>query len=498
MIEPIISVDRHPESPINNHQLEMQLDRWFNGMVARNRVEHTPTVEVRSEIMTIIKGANEVATIVASKEYRDILEEEQRLAGEVDLGAIGCVDGRLKRNFPLGFIVSSTEEPAGEVGVREGDILESLILTTALDRTVTNKRDLLQLCVAHTSLTTDHKCGAIKLKQETGEIPSDEPIDDAALRLVEEVTLQAITKQYNSARTDDGLQPLASAGVPILYDTDTMGFILGYDRRNEQNGMLSTSVLTKAYAAEIAQSLSDQVGDYGSMRELFTHTDYFLDVAKKQLVVEKFLLEKNEHFVTELNNYIEANYNDLTDRQKQGLRFILTKSVAFQYLSGLASAADHGEPDHPFAHHNERYMAISPDGKTFGARHPGIQVFSTSPSSTKAALNALKVEIGIRSKPKKNGEKNGQHIIFVTTCVPREHIVHDNPNGTLVPGDNEIPGDNETVQRAVASLIGFIRKLTDNKEFNQLVKKGEVLLVPGLIEQSSRELIRIPYIVNNI
>src|SRR5690606_10568318 len=161
--------------------------------------------------------------------------------------------------------------------------------------------------------------------------------------------------------------------ITAVYDTDTMGIMLGYGTDHE----LFTTDITRGIVADprINAELTDIAGEAGSMREEFTNVDRIIDLETRVMNTTEYLMN-DESFKGSFETYSTTYLNDYTDEQKNALFYTLSRNIAFQRTSGVyAQEDDHA---HQFVHHGEGYQSLSMDGAIVGEFDPEVQVFGAT------------------------------------------------------------------------------------------------------------------------
>jgi len=463
--------------------LEEQLDLYLDHLGSHTGFKVANKDKER--IWNIIERNNQVAKILSTPGYRKIVKRKRQLLGAISLGFVFCIDGRIPAIFLGGRFARHFETPAGEITTmkRKSDnklIPDSSDLNEALRRIATTGDDFLEIVFAHTSLSNPHHgCGAMAVKKKMGLIDPKLSLEDANLKIIKEKTIPALFNIYNEFKAQLGLKPLKVVGIAAVYDTDTFGIILNYNQRLEKKS-LSTTDLTNKYKDKldeysISKGKNSFIKDnivFGSFREKFTDLKYSVAFAQNVLKITESLLDSkvaNEALV-EVDKYIDVHYEDLTPDQKKGLRFILIRNIAFQYLTGLCMIK-RKIADHAFAKHGESYMAVAMRGATIGKFDPENQGFASTPSDPKQAIGNINTMLSIIG----DSSKMKPYILFVCNSV----------------NSRDLRENNQVLQRIMGSNAGLFIRLIEDKNLGEMVEKGEIIPVPILIEEDTREVLKI-------
>lgn len=433
----------------------------------------------RERIMKIIERNNLVSEVLDHPSFKAIVQGKAELAGKVVIGFVFCIDGRIPSIFLGDRFAKYWEVPAGEIGVvkRKSDgkiIPSSTDLGESLRRRVTTGKDLLEIVFAHTSLIDPHHgCGAMAAKRAAGKLNAKFSNEVANLKILEEVTVPAVTTLYNDMRIQKGFEPLKKVGIAALYDTDTFGVILNYDRK-QAGKSLSTTELTNEYRESMTENFVNENLVFGAYKQKFHDLKYLTIFFSNLFKVTKALIQdrKFASLQVTLKDYIDTNYADLTANQKKGLRFFLTRTIALQYLTGL-SASNKKNIDHPFAEHGEEYMAVSVRGATIGKYDPESQGFSSTPADSDSAISNIKTKISIMSKS--NDSKKPQYLLFICNLLNQA----------------DLQDNNRVLKRAMVTNAELLRDIMEDTELGDMVRKASIIPVPILIAEESGEVLKI-------
>jgi hypothetical protein len=473
--------------PSISPSLSSQLDRYFNRYFSKCFVQPSSEKkleEVGERAKRIIGRNNQIAELLQSHEYQEILREEKELIGNSKLGFVFCIDGRIPPIILFGRAANCWEEPAGLIQVEtagEETIPASTHLSEAFRSTVNEGRDVFEVILAHHGLSTNSVCGAMKAMYPPDFDRSLLPVMN--LEQIEQDALPAVLNIVNRQREDVGLPPLTQVGVSALLDTDTFGLSLGYGTDHE----LRTTTLINDFRVEQYEGMisfdflvQENVGPFGSMRDRFMKPEHFIEYSRKVLGMTKFLLD-NDIFITfreKVGAYINQYYSQLSDDQKQALNFVIAKATAVQYVTGL-SEIPAGGPTHPFAEHDERYMALSLKGKTLGRHDPEEQVFGCSSSDANKAISHIKTQLNLMDDHPGRNNQGKPRILFLSEPVERDLW------------EKYVADGNETVGRIIAANTDLYRMIHKDKELATRIIEEELAVVPVLVDQNTGEILTV-------
>lgn len=455
--------------------LSEQLELYLNHL--GKHTDQTFLPKDRKRIWAIVERNNNVSKTLESPNYRKIVKRQRQLISNTALGLVFCIDGRIPAIFLGGRYARHFEVPAGEISTtkRKSDnklIPDSSDLNEALRRIASTEDELLEIIFAHTSLLDSHHgCGAMIAKMRAGVLPPKLSLEEANLKIIKDKTIPAISNMYREFRIQLGLQPLKTVAIAALYDTDTFGIILNYDLRKESNA-LSASDLTNKYKDEIDEYYIESNLVFGSFKEKFCDLKYFTHFSQKVLLIEENLIEGKvaPKLSEEVKSYIEKFYPDLTNRQKGALLFVIFKNIAFQYLTGL-SIIKRKTADHPFFEHEETYMAVAMRGATIGKFDPQNQAFASTPADPKQAISNINTMLSLLG----DSAKVKPYILFVCNSM----------------NSRDLKENSHVLQRLLGSNAGLLRSILEDFKLGGMIKSGEMIPVSVLIEENSREVLKI-------
>lgn len=444
--------------------LRQPLELYFSNFTKKINFPEVSEL-VKGRITEIVKRNNLISHILGSKEYLDILEQEKSLKGEdVKVGTVICIDGRVSILHQFGRALN-VKEIAGSLinlNLKESQLIDRRFIAV-LEQSADDGRELLEIVTAHTSLKhPDRACGRIKLGINQKEFVGDQ--NTVALREAQKRT-GLIEKKYNEILTAKGKSPQSKVAITAMIDTDTMGLILNFGQNEKQ---LSTTELTTELKSKI--SLISDVGHFGSMKETFADPTSFIDYSKRVLKITRYLMEnevnETESVTKRISGYISENYPDLTQKQQKALLFTICRTIANQYVTGLASQKEFG---HPYMEHSEDYMAIGPS-KPFG-RFDMKQSFGSAPARREEMLFHVKTKISLLEAH----NKERPFILFVST--PIDVNILKKRNATLVGAED-------------AAKVYF-KELFNDLFIKQKIKDGSLVIIPVLVDEENGNVIEV-------
>lgn len=471
------------EASLHQPQPIPELRNYFANL-AQQRLAKEITGASMGRVERIIHRNNLIGELLQTAEYTQILKEERDLKGNAKLGGVICIDGRFTTIHPFGRTMNVWEEPASFIEVKEtqrGLRVKSPQFIEALTAAAKDKRDLLEIVFAHTSMTTDHKCGRMQAGEEHGEF-SDLPVglttpEAKNLYLLENRQIPAITNTFNALRKQNRLPALKQVAISAMYDTDTMGVILNHGKGEFQE--YSTTSITLSLKDDLEYMIGEHYGAFGHMKDSFTDVLQFPSLSRNIVDITR-IISSWDKFMVPTQDYIQNNYPDLTKDQKQTLFFTLARTTAAQYITGLAKVPL-GGPDHKFAEHEEHYMSVSLDGKPVGRFDIEEQSFGSSPSDPMGAISHIHTKIDLLDGHRTKNAQENPDILFVTKIV----------DASLWEQYHTPEGD-QTIKRARAALGELCEKIYQDSAINKrIVEDGSLLLVPVLVDQETGKVLEV-------
>ena len=275
---------------------------------------------------------------------------------------------------------------------------------------------------------------------------------------------------YREFKVQVRSEPLKVIAISALLDTDTFGIILNYDFQKLGNS-LSTTDLVNEFKDQLDEYFIKKNLVFGSFKEKFSDLKYLTAFSNNVLIITENLLDGKvaPKLREKLNDYINKFYEDLTNKQKQALAFLLIKNIAFQYLTGLSLIKKN--LDHPFSVHGESYMAVAMRGATIGKFDPQNQAFASTPADPKQAIANINTMLSILG----DSPKVKPYILFVCNSIKVRDL---RENGHVL-------------QRLLGSNAGLLRDIIADQKLGGMIEKGEMIPVPVLIEEDTREVLKI-------
>lgn len=454
------------------------LDGYFD-ILSQSRLyqpifhERSDSEVLKARVQTFLARNNMVAEVISSGRYESYTNRQKKLRGECVIGVVDCIDGRLPAILIGGRSMIFWREMAGIPETKpsafnlDDEIISASRLSSSVEDRGANGDPILEILIAHTSLSDpDHACGAMKLIDPNGE-------DRTAtnLKLLEEKR-RVITSAYNTAAIRSGNNPLETASITAVYDTDSMGMVFGYGS--------DSRIETKSMAQVLADEIYSETNiTPGLLSSLFTVDDNSFDkeamynFEASLTIVCNHLMTKSNQFKMEAEKIIEM-YPDLNDVQKQALLFTVARTISLQYISGLYGTDsgfydNHGHPHHRFADHAEEVMSLSLHGAKVGDFDPQIQVFAASVSDIPAAVKHITTECSLMESNK----ADKPYLLFVSQPFTSKSI----PESSLL--------------RVKAELRGTTMNLHEDEQIQRLIGEGKLLIIPVLIDDSTREVIEV-------
>lgn len=460
-----IYLDKKIDLFASKNSLERQLEFYLEHF--GKHIGHKIRKQDFRRIWEVIARNNAVSKILESPSFKDLTKKQVKLLGGTALGLVFCIDGRIPAIFLGGRFARHFEIPAGEISTikRKSDgkiIPDSSDLNEALRVIASANDDLLEIIFAHTSLSSPgHGCGVMLDRIKAGLADPKLSLEEANLKLIEEETIPALTNMYQEFRIQLGFRPLKMVAVAALYDTDSFGIILG---------SLSTTDLTNQYQKQMNNIFKQHNLFFGAFKDKFSNLEYLTNFSKRVLQVTENLLSKKIPGLTErLEDYLDKFYQQLTDMQKEALKFLLLRNIAFQYLTG--SSKFKKISDHPFFKHKESYMAVAMRGATIGKFDPETQIFASTPADPKGAIANINTMLSLLG----NLAKVKPFILFVCNSITARDLKENGP----------------ALQRLLGSNAGLLRDIIEDKKLGGMIEKGEMIPVPLLLEENTREVLKI-------
>lgn len=428
--------------------------------------EDTPHLEIHKIVETqeakaaqFLQASDTAARFVARPEFQSLTAREKKeLRGKCVVALTICIDGRIIPVLIGSPVFDIAEAKAGLMpteisGLHKTPRLSSERLAAALiDRPHKEDNKLVQINTGHLDILRRNEitCAAVARMVELGDLPSENTMDTFKDILLN--TGEIMGNVFNRSARENGKKELSTVATTAMYDTRTGGFI--FEGPKEE---LYTTLLTKRllHSDEIRRLL--QISQPDVFRHNFTDPATLLSREQVIYDIEKYLLQKSELFRDSIDPFIEENMADFDHEQAQGLKFMIAHNIAFQYTTGLYHGGDHS-----ISTHNEQYASFSPDGMRVGQFDPSIQSFGATVSNHKDTLEHAKIKIGLMQKL---GKAKPPYILFLSKTQPE--------------GKASFSSDRNTK----AELAGTLRALEDDLEIADLIRNGQLAIIPVILEE---------------
>jgi hypothetical protein len=489
-------LDRIPDQEPLDQQLANYFGAFYNeefvdfqpdpGVIGNDVANTQEFVDgIRQEAFTTIARNNEIAQVLSSDEFSEVSNKEKdELRGDCSVGINVCIDGRIPRLFLIGLTGKVWETGAGIVATKESprdktEYPQSAKLQESIEERVTKEpSEHLQIMFAHTSLSEQlqlkeqgfpekpkHCCGAMNMQDlPAGTDLLQENID------MHKNGADAMLNSYNSAAKKNNTEGLKQLGVTAVYDTDTMGIMIGY---NTDHQLLTTDITKQALVdGPLREELEALVGSPAQFKDSFTEAQALLPLERQIYAATKFLLDHGE-FSTALQTNINALNPDLTEKQLKAFQYVLSRNMAFQYLSGVYDGS------HAFTDHGEEYLAGSKEGVIVGAFDPEAQSFGFSVGSSEEGNAHAIIGVNIMNAHPVTVEEKGE---MVTKKKRKFYFV------SKAVSDNQTNG---SLERSRASLREFFEDTLDDPEIFEMIKSGELIPVPVSVHDRTHEILRV-------
>lgn len=390
---------------------------------------------------------------------------------------IACIDGRESRGLQDGKAFSRWTVAGGIPTLlkRQGKKhLASGRLRSSILSIAESGEELLEFMKIHSSSSApiEHGCAAIKriiTLKNNGKLPPNPDIIKTGLELLKEREI-VINELFTFGRKEFDLPVLKKVTVLGVADTDSLGLtIMG----NEEEKILSTAEMAKMLFPQLQNILKEQKGkeysEIGVFSNTFTNPELIEVFEEMNCNIVEILLTYKP-FKDRVQQYINSsNLIKLTEKQIQCFLYLVARNLANQYLLGFYRSDKH--PDHALANHEELYASISLDGIHVGQLDPGVQVLKSSPATMESAVEEVLIQYSVLQA--NNPEK--PHIIFISTAVP-------NSNSQF----------NKDLLGYRSTNYTFLSYLLNQPQISELAYKKQVLFIPVLLNESTREIIEIP------
>jgi len=456
-------------------------------------------LEIISKIFVEVVSDSHISSLILSSEpYGKLVQEEKILRGEkTTLGISKCIDGRLSTLWAEGRATKAHETMAGiletdEVKIPSPSQTKTRLKDARLTMAIMDEAErgpLLEILLVHTDLSDPdhHGCGAMKLAQSQGKYVSEA---DLVLENIKEhdKAAQAIDTLYNekiksinasSNENEQKRKEQKKTAITAVYDTLTMGVLLGYETKDDLPGFSTTDIAIDIDNNPTSYLLTGSGGPLdessaikyfaGAIRNKLSNPQYIIENETLILGLTKVLLGDKTNFYRKIDEYIKSNHNlsQLSVEQQKALRFYLARTTAVQFLSKSY------EGKHPYIDHDEKFQSVSTDGDALGQFMPE-QVFCASPD---------------------DGDMI-KHIITQTAIMRKNNTTPKNtPYILFVAGVLSTDQDASSSERARADQLALYRRIIGDKEIRALIMEGSLLPIPVMINAKTRDLVEVGVIV---
>jgi hypothetical protein len=406
-----------------------------------------------AKVSEFVKNHQSMCRIWNSPELQKLRKKEALEYGVVHMMENNCIDGRIARAYKGEADVLQTEKAViavdkiqsdGEIIPRSPDVCSALADIT---------KEPLVLALAHfDSVHTSHGCAAIDLalKDPQGVIEKfwgyltpeerdlvfqarSRSLEEANLVLLKLTTSRAVTNHTNDVRAEYGLAPLQRVSIVALYDTRRMGIIIKapiFNLKELANTVELASadrdfISTTDFVLELKSIQPSGFPRYGDFSKTFTEQESFIEFAENVVGIALTLNKGEYGFKEKVAKFISEHYEDLTKTQKNALIYRFFRTVAHQYLTGLAEAKEY----HPFSEHEERYISASKDARFFGKYNVDSQCFIIHIPDKETG--SKRINIGASVMDMTNIDKGSPHTLFITTSMRRDIFEAREKNKTI-------------------------------------------------------------------
>lgn len=425
-------------------------------------------------VLNFITDNNKMCSIWFSKECIEDRETEHNFYDPVRVYKVKCIDGRKPRGFEGDADSLKTEEAlialdkvrsTGELIPRQIEICAALSDTTV---------EPLEISLAHfDSSDSHHGCAAMQITLSNPNEDVWSYLTDiekslvyqarrkgneiANLVLLELTNCRAFTNFHNRVRSEQGKPILQRVGLVALFDTKTMGMELREPLINFENGIFlkDLSKIEKISSTDLALKLKkakkQNLYEFGKYKTNFNKRESFKNYSRDLLnLTEKLFANYKE----EIEQFIDKHYFDLTANQKKALIYRFLRSVAHQYLSGLAQISNH-----PFSKHDERYGSVSKDADYPGKYILDYQTFRMSCPDEKTGAKRMAIAATVMDSTGIDKEK--PHIFFISTALDGSYKEH--------------------YQEVINRNIDLFRSLAKDPQIRNRIDQGNILPVGVLV-----------------
>ena len=418
-----------------------------------------------------------MALLTSTDEYGDVVNNEKSLRGrDVTLAESICIDGRIPTIHRDGRVIKVHETMAGllDVEYSTGEntqgkpLLRDKRFVAAIEDEA-KRGPLLEVLVAHADLDAPHHgCGAMANTQvgNPEKYPPGTDLIQANLDLHQEAAT-AIDLTYNEAAEIHGKSTQQKTAITAVYDTRTMGVMLGYNY-NRAGVLYTTDIVHEIVNGPNLFSINNNIFQPGQLEHEILKPEKLVKNGKIMYDLTKKLLDLHNPFHEQVDRYIksDSNLNQLSEKQQQALRFYLARTTAFQYLTKSY------EGRHPFVDHAETLQSISSDGAAFG-QFLLDQVFVASPNPEEVVKHII-TQCNLMNKEQKQVKP---YLLFVSSALSESQL-------------KDTAGDGAR-ERAKGTNIALLSRILHNEEILERIRSGELVVVPISIHDKTRDVIEV-------
>lgn len=493
-----LEVDHYPQFEVLPRELSAPLTMYMN--VYKSKLSEIPDLtdmekEQRKKhaadtIGHAIYRNNKMSEVLSSDEYDKVRERTDALLGDCKIGVVCCIDGRLNVALMFGTSADVSKQMAAvlptEISPDTGKITidSSTVRVAVVNAPNKEKSNLLELFVVHaTSESKDadpemsdleSNCAAVLLIREK-ELREGRMVNQDLIRANFDFLddgVEAVERTYNSSAEIHGKPQLDKIAVRIVYDTESMGFVLNYG----EDYPLFTTDLTSKYSPLISQLSSQDIRFQhpGALRFSYTSEELYAKNENMMLDIIELLMT-NDEFISEINYACENSEGSelcgLNESQMKGMRYIMARNVAFQYLTGVH--LEHLSIKH-FGSHNEVHMSIARDdghGIVVGGMDTESQVFSAATSRIENAVEHIHTMTALMDKqpsPK-------PYVLFITEGIEESSAT-----------------DKGSIDSISSRVDNIYKEIQKDPKIAELVRKGDLIMIPVIQTSLTGRIVHIP------
>lgn len=383
-------------------------------------------------VFDFIKDNNKACSVWFSKECEEDRITEHKFYDPVRVYKVKCIDGRKPRGFEGDADSLKTEEAlialdkvrsTGELIPRQIEICAALSDTNV---------EPLEISLAHfDSNDPSHSCAAMQITLSNPNEDVWNYLTDSEKNLVykarrkgnhisnlvllELTNSRAFTNFHNRIRLEAGVPILQRVGLVALFDTRTMGMEIREPLVKTENGALYLSDLDKiemisSTTMALKLKANKKLPAFAKYKQNFHKMASFKEYSRALIFLTAILFDNHR---SEIEVFINKYYFDLTKDQKKALIYRFFRSVAHQFLSGLAEKSDH-----PFSKHGERYGSVSQDADYPGKYILDYQTFRMSCPDEKTGAKRMTIASSVMDST--DVDNGGPHIFFISTALENE------------------------------------------------------------------------------